>query len=291
MTIAAAASALPGIDRSLWRSIDRTFLVLLLGSMAVHFAVAALVAAQPMPVTDDVVEAAPPTRRITLPLPVPKTATGPATTPTPTTPTTGPRPPRPGPRIDPRAVGLVGVIGKQGTTGAFQDVLGEQGVSSLKTALDGAQSLDVAGVTTVVHRKDGSGPTTTGIDPITTDGTTTVKLGERGATGPLRRPEAVFEPTDFPDDLSGLQQFVAARKKALQYCYERELTRRPGLKGRLVVRVTIDGPGRPAGVDVNDEGLGSDAVASCVRTIVRGWVLPFDVSTTVDLPFVFDQTR
>jgi len=294
MTTASADAFVPGIDRSLLGTLDKRFAALLGLSMAAHFALAAYLQAQPLPVSDELIDTPPPvTRRVVLPLPV--TKADPATTATASAPKpkAGPVATGDGQPVDLKKTGLVGVIGAAGGRGgAFGELVNESGAGSLAKALEGANGLHVASAAEAAGRMAGTGPATQTIDPIRTGGTKDVKLGENGVQGPPKPKDLVVDwnPKELPNDLAGLQAFVNARKKSVQHCYERELTRFPSLKGRLLVRLTLDGPGRAAGVDVDDETMGNEAVASCVRTIISGWVFPFQAHASVDLPFLFNRT-
>jgi len=277
------------VDRSLWRGADKRFLAVLGGSMAVHFVLAALVMAQPArPAEEPLQPATQRSYRLRLPPPAtPKETRDLKAVATPSRPSAHAHRGLTSHAAEAlKSEGLLGIIGSESADGhgLAEDVLG--GSPSLNEALDGAThriaSLDELGV-----RKD-SGPVTERI-ALTTDGVGKVKLGEKGTRAPPKPPTIIFDPPVVPKDLTGLTEFIAHRKKALQYCYERELPRSPTLHGRLLVRLTLDGPGRAADVEVSDEGLGSDGVASCVRTLIRSWNFPFDVNATVELPFMFSR--
>jgi hypothetical protein len=47
--------------------------------------------------------------------------------------------------------------------------------------------------------------------------------------------------------------------------------------------------GRPGDIEIEENTLGNDAVGSCIRTVVRGWVFPFkpDEEVPVAYPFLF----
>jgi len=86
-------------------------------------------------------------------------------------------------------------------------------------------------------------------------------------------------------DQQALQQYVAARRSALQSCYERELGRHRELKGKLMVRLSIATNGRARGVEVGDESMGSPEVAACVRATVERWTFP--VTPEAEVPMAF----
>lgn len=90
-------------------------------------------------------------------------------------------------------------------------------------------------------------------------------------------------------DRAALARYIKSRLKAIQGCYEKELKRNPSLKGKVMVRFNIRPNGRTGEIEIEENTLGSDAVASCIRTVVRGWVFPFkpDDDVPVAYPFVF----
>ena len=90
-------------------------------------------------------------------------------------------------------------------------------------------------------------------------------------------------------DREALARYVRARLKAIQSCYEKELKRNPSLKGKMVVRFSITSSGRTGGIEVEENTLGNEAVASCIRTVIRSWIFPFKPEDDVPVayPFVF----
>lgn len=104
----------------------------------------------------------------------------------------------------------------------------------------------------------------------------------------LQAPEVGFAAVDRQK----LVGFVGARKAALRACYERELKRDPSLQGRVVVRFTITTRGDASDIDIEENTVGTDAVAACLRSVVRGWRLPFQPRDDVPVvfPFVFART-
>jgi TonB family protein len=77
--------------------------------------------------------------------------------------------------------------------------------------------------------------------------------------------------------------------KAIQNCYEKELKRNPSLKGKVVVRFSITPSGRSGDIEVEENTLGNEGVASCIRTVIRGWIFPFKPTDNVAVayPFLF----
>ncbi len=86
-----------------------------------------------------------------------------------------------------------------------------------------------------------------------------------------------------------LNAFLRGRIRAIQGCYEKELKQNPNLKGKVVVRFSITTGGRASEIEIEQDTMGNDAVGSCIKTVIRGWVFPFkpDSDVSVAYPFVF----
>jgi TonB family protein len=75
----------------------------------------------------------------------------------------------------------------------------------------------------------------------------------------------------------------------IQFCYDNELKRNPGLRGKLVVNITVLADGSVSEAIVVEDKLGSPAVTQCVVAQIRGWRFPAIPSGTTSFktPFVF----
>lgn len=189
--------------------------------------------------------------------------------------------------------GLLKVIGSAGGGGAFEDVLGSSsGVGDVASALSGASGVGVATADSLAAGgpKGGTAGSAAGIGDLGTSGGGNVGLGEkkqatvRGGVS-MQAPEV-----DSQDvDREKLAAYVRSRKGAIQQCYEKELKRNPSLKGKVVVRFSITPAGRTSDIDIEENTLGNEAVASCIKTTIRGWVFPFKPPSEVPVayPFVF----
>lgn len=75
----------------------------------------------------------------------------------------------------------------------------------------------------------------------------------------------------------------------IQFCYDNELKKSPGLRGKLVVSLRVLAGGQVADVQVVEDTLRSSGVRNCVLAQIRGWQFPAipqgDVSFKT--PFVF----
>src|SRR5215469_11030782 len=90
-------------------------------------------------------------------------------------------------------------------------------------------------------------------------------------------------------DRAALSRYIRDRLGAIRGCYERELKRNPGLKGKVVVRFNITPAGRAGDVRIEENTLGSGEVASCIQSLMRSWIFPFKPpdEVPVQYPFLF----
>jgi TonB family protein len=75
----------------------------------------------------------------------------------------------------------------------------------------------------------------------------------------------------------------------LQFCYGNELKRQEGLRGKLVVALTVAASGEVTDVVVVQNTLGSERLAACALSQIREWRFPTIPTgiTTFQAPFVF----
>ncbi|MBE0566446.1 MAG: energy transducer TonB, partial [Krumholzibacteria bacterium] len=76
---------------------------------------------------------------------------------------------------------------------------------------------------------------------------------------------------------------------AIQFCYENELKKNPGLRGKLVVSLTVTADGAVTEATIIEDGLGAPAVTGCSLAQIRGWQFPPVPAgvTTFQVPFLF----
>ena len=75
----------------------------------------------------------------------------------------------------------------------------------------------------------------------------------------------------------------------IQFCFENELKKNPGLRGKLIVSLTVEPGGRVSAVSMVEDSLRSSAVTGCVLAQMQSWKFPaIDAGTgTSNAPFVF----
>jgi len=190
--------------------------------------------------------------------------------------------------------GLLRILGSSGSGGgAFSDVLGgSTGGGDIAQALAGAGGVGIATEASVGANGPRGGGTgkVAGIGDLGTSGGGNVDLGSKKEVEISGRVTASTPEVESSDvDREALARYIKTRLKAIQGCYEKELKRNPSLKGKVMVRFNILPSGRTGEVEIEENTLGSDAVASCIRTAVRGWTFPFkpDDEVPVAYPFVF----
>jgi outer membrane biosynthesis protein TonB len=316
---------LPEIAKgSLWQSMDRVFFTILALSLVLHFSGATFIYLTPKPVETELALDQLPDRfaKVLIPVKLPEPDKVKPKTPPPPEEVKPPDEKEPEAAPVPEEVkkpvvaaapvadraqrradlqqkvaskGLLRILGSQGGTGtgAFQDVLGTStGTGDIASALQGAGGVGVATTDAIGAggRKGAGTGNVAAIGDLGTSGGGNVNLGTKGDAAVVGRVKDESPVVDTADiDRAALARYVKARLKAIQNCYERELKRNPKLKGKVVVRFSITRAGRTSDIEIEEDTLGDEAVASCIRTVMRGWVFPFkpDDEVPVAYPFVF----
>jgi hypothetical protein len=94
------------------------------------------------------------------------------------------------------------------------------------------------------------------------------------------RPVAPLQPAD-------VKAVVQAHSASLRACYERELKSGATIEGRLLIGWTVRADGNVEDVVVQEDGIGSERVASCAVRSVQGWRFPRSTeAVVVEYPFV-----
>jgi hypothetical protein len=201
--------------------------------------------------------------------------------------------------------GLLAALSKLGPAAggsAASDVLGPGGLGSgINDALGGVKSgagqgeaYGVGGLGARGAGKGGGG-TAIGIGGLGTKGdghgkggAGDIDLGGRG------KDETQFIPgkTTVVGGLSRevINRVIQRHYNEIKYCYEKELTKDPGLYGKVAVLFVIEGTGRVGDALVQETSLSSDAVQGCMLSHVKRWVFPEPVgggSVQVTYPYVF----
>ncbi len=88
---------------------------------------------------------------------------------------------------------------------------------------------------------------------------------------------------------SSLLGIVRRYAAGIQLCYDDELQRSPGLRGKLSITMTVTPLGEVSAAQLVEDTLGSTRVSECVLGQVRGWRFPAATGgdTSFTAPFVF----
>lgn len=303
---------LPAGARGLVAQVDRGFLVAMVCSFAAHLLGAGYLIAQPAPVEPELslselqrdrfaasalmpIPKAPPPQtdpKVQRPAPTPEVAR--RTAPTPAPAAAAPRAAGSPDALKAKVArfGMLNIIGSVGTDGVVADLLKDSSsVGSVAEAMKHA-GVRVASVHDVVaaERKGGVAGAAVTVEQLGTDGAGRVALEERATAAVVGRVREEAVTVDTPDIApEALAAWMRSRRGAVQACYERELKRNRALHGRLVLKFAISPRGRVVGLDLSEGTLASPAVAECISTVARGWVLPFtpEDEVPVAFPFVF----
>jgi hypothetical protein len=303
----------PTVKGSFFSQIDQFFFLILATSIFVHFSGATFIACQPMPEEKELSLEELPDRFVKAMMPVEVKKPEPKKEDTGKTDEKKPEKtedktevadakPKPSTSNERKAelqnkvakTGLLKIIGAAGDgAGAFADVLGSSNsVGDVASALSGAGGVNMA----TAEALAAGGPKGSGtgsaadIGSLGTGGAGKVNLEEKGPAAIRGKVADAAPEVDSADiDRNKLNAFLRTRIRSIQSCYEKELKRNPSLKGKVVVSFAITTAGRASNVDIEQDTLGNDAVTSCIRTTIRGWIFPFkpDGDVQVAYPFVF----
>lgn len=187
--------------------------------------------------------------------------------------------------------GLLKILGSAGGSGALSDVLGGgTGSGDVAAALAGARGVSIATADSVGARAGGGAGRTAGIGDVGTSGGGKVALAGKGDAKVTGQVSTAAPEVDSADvDRAALSRYIRDRLGAIRGCYERELKRNPGLKGKVVIRFNITPAGRAGDVRIEENTLGSPEVASCIQGLMRSWIFPFKPpdEVPVQYPFLF----
>jgi TonB family protein len=107
--------------------------------------------------------------------------------------------------------------------------------------------------------------------------------GVRGGTGSGAAPPGVYRSN------ASLMAVIQKYAPGIQFCYGNELKRHEGLKGKLVVALTVAASGEVTDAVVVQSTIESDHLRSCALSQIRDWKFPRIPSgvTAFQVPFVF----
>lgn len=91
-----------------------------------------------------------------------------------------------------------------------------------------------------------------------------------------------------------IRRVVREHMNQIRYCYERELTRTPGLYGKVQMKWIINGQGRVQSAKVDQTTMKNKTVETCMGRKIRTWKFPKPKGggiVIVNYPFVFKQSN
>jgi outer membrane biosynthesis protein TonB len=79
----------------------------------------------------------------------------------------------------------------------------------------------------------------------------------------------------------------------IQFCYDNELKRSPGLRGKLVAALTVAASGEVTDVKIVSDTVNSAGLNGCILAQIREWKFPAisEGSTVFKTPFVFTPPK
>ncbi len=152
------------------------------------------------------------------------------------------------------------------TTGSDLDaVLG--GIGGLKSTGQPSQQREVRGT-----RATEAGTIDTLVGELGTATSSTVARGGSLVVGPVtpltREGEVTTQAGRDPDQVA---RVVNGHNDAIEYCYQKELRRNPTLRGKLVVRFTINPQGKVSTVTIVSSTLNSPELENCILRRIQRW--------------------
>lgn len=192
---------------------------------------------------------------------------------------------------------LIGATGDP--DGAFADLLRTGGPTvDQASVLAQVDAVGVATAPSTMHERDHSvgvpstsfGPRTSAVGPIDEHGAPITEVAPR-VPGHVHVEPIVdpVDPTVFDD--AELRRLLRSRMSAIGQCYEHEITRTPGLEGRMTLSMQVERAGILSHLEITEDTVGSDALGACAIRAVSSIHLRVGPSEpiTVEYPLVFAQ--
>jgi TonB family protein len=109
------------------------------------------------------------------------------------------------------------------------------------------------------------------------------------------QPEVVPQRPDVDGSLDKeiIRKVVRQHRREVKYCYEKELQKNEGLKGRVVVQFTISPSGGVVAALITESTLGNTNVERCMQNKIRRWTFPAPKGggvVKVNYPFNFSSS-
>ncbi len=199
-----------------------------------------------------------------------------------------------------RNTGILKLLGaKADGSGSIADVLGKGDVDrDQEKAFQGVGGLTVAtGDAALRGVKTGTGGSGKVANISGLRGAGSIAGGDTGAGSTEKRITGIVKSeapaVDGELDPSLVSKEVRTRIGAIKACYERALKRNPNLSGKVKVRWTITAAGTVSAVEIEEDSMGDNEVASCIKGLVSRWRFPAPSGGSVDVvyPFLFQAAQ
>ena len=95
-------------------------------------------------------------------------------------------------------------------------------------------------------------------------------------------------------DKETVRRVFRRHQAQIKHCYERQLEKDRRLRGRLVLKLTIDGNGRVSAAEIGESELANEALHACITDGARKWEFPVvgdHEVYTIAYPYVFNRRR
>ncbi|MCB0413346.1 MAG: AgmX/PglI C-terminal domain-containing protein [Bdellovibrionales bacterium] len=168
----------------------------------------------------------------------------------------------------------------QGTTGRALASVGRRNIGDPKAAV--GNSFKVKGVST--SGKGGGSSSYKGISGLSSGGVGSSNVG------------IVEEETEISGglDRSVISKYIQSQLGQVRYCYERQLSANPEIRGKILVKFTIGGNGKVISQAIGTTTLKNAMVEGCILRRISGWKFPTPEGGTlvmVSYPFLFNSSN
>ena len=149
---------------------------------------------------------------------------------------------------------------------------------------------------TVQHAEGGSGTAADVAGSSVTGSLISIEsvdyVAEGGAPGGTSSEAGSASSSSYRSNAS-LLAVVRRYAAGIQFCYDNELKRAPGLRGKLVTALTVTAAGEVTDVRVVSDTVKSSRLSQCVLSQIREWKFPAvpEGTTVFKTPFVFTPPK
>jgi hypothetical protein len=165
--------------------------------------------------------------------------------------------------------------------------------------LDGSSASDASGSLGLGMRGNGPGGgglsnDTVGVGPVGSKGP---GLGTASKVGTIKgRPGGSDLSIDEPANVSGgldrevIRRVILSHRAQIRYCYEKQLSAKPDLAGKVLVEFVIAADGSVTTARPTEQTLQDPEVGRCIVSKIKGWTFPKpkgDGVVVVTYPFLF----